>query len=451
MKSFMKIVMVVVVMVMVLSSFGCQPAPTAAPAQPAQPAEPTKAPEAAKTTTVRVLTMQQAGPTPEEMNAIVAEFNKANADVKVEIEYVSYDALHDKIVTAMASTPPAYDVVLVDDPWYAEFAKAGYIKDVTSQLTDDMKTKVFKAAWDISTVGGKTYGMPWLLDQKYFFYNEKMLKDAGISAPPTTWEELIDQAKILKDKKIVEYPIVWSWAQAEAAICDWVAILYGNGGTWLDDKGAPAFNNDKGVEALTWMVKTMDDGYTNPASISYVEEDVRNVFSQGKAAFALNWNYMFDMANFSDKESKVTGQVKVAPIPVFKSTLDAGTKSSSINGSMAFSVVATSPNADAAWKYVVYLTSEDVQNRYSAHLLPIWQSSFEGDAGKKLEAFSPTTAVMVPAFNAQFPFAHVRPRASFYPEASKSLQLALQLALTKQKSPKEALDEVAAKWVELNK
>ena len=57
---------------------------------------------------------------------------------------------------------------------------------------------------------------------------------------------------------------------------------------------------------------------------------------------------------------------------------------------MGFGVVSTSPNVDEAWKYVTYLTSEDVQNRYSAHLLPIWKTSFEGDAGKKLESHRPS-------------------------------------------------------------
>ncbi len=151
--------------------------------------------------------------------------------------------MHDKITTAMASKPPAYDVFLVDDIWYAEFAKKGYLADVSSKITQDMKDKIFPAAWDITTVGGKAYGMPWLLDQKYFFYNEKILKDAGFTAPPKTWEELLDQARAIKEKGLVEYPIVWSWGQAEAAVCDWVTLLYGNGGTLMDDKGKPAFNN----------------------------------------------------------------------------------------------------------------------------------------------------------------------------------------------------------------
>jgi multiple sugar transport system substrate-binding protein len=128
-----------------------------------------------------------------------------------------------------------------------------------------------------------------------------------------------------------------------------------------------------------------------------------------------------------------------------------GAQSASINGSMGFSVAATSPNPDAAWKYIEFLTSESIQNQYSAHLLPMWSTSYEGENLTKLEAYTPANAVTVPMFNEQFPFAHVRPKVAYYPEASKALQLALQEALTKQKTPEQALNDAAAKWVELAK
>jgi multiple sugar transport system substrate-binding protein len=157
---------------------------------------------------------------------------------------------------------------------------------------------------------------------------------------------------------------------------------------------------------------------------------------------------MFDLVNFNTEESQVTGQIKMALMPAFAGS---GVDSSSINGSMGFSVAATSANKDAAWKYVEFLTSEDVQNRYSAHLLPIWQTSFEGENLTKLEGYTPAAATTVPMFSAQFPFAHVRPKVPYYPEASKALQLALQEALTKQKTPEQALNDAAAKWVDLAK
>lgn len=426
---FLKTVFALVFVIALLTS-ACQPGQASGPA------------------TVRVLSMEQAGPTVDEMNAIVGEFNKANPNIDVQIEYVSYDALHDKITTAMAAQPPAYDVFLVDDIWYAEFAKAGYLMDATSRITSAMKSEIFPASWDITTVAGKTYGMPWLLDEKYFFYNEKLLNQAGFTAPPKTWEEMLTQAQAIKDQGIVEYPIVWSWGQYEAAICDWVTLLYGNGGNLVDDSGKAAFNNETGVQTLTWMLKTIDDGLTNPSSVSYVEEDVRNVFSQGKAVFATNWVYMYDLVNFNTEQSTVTGQVKMGLMPAFQGS---GVQSATINGSMGFSVAGTSPNQDAAWKYVEFLTSKDVQNRYSAHLLPIWQTSFQGDSLETLKGYTPANAATVPAFNEQFPFAHVRPKVPFYPEGSKAIQLALQEALTKQKTPQQALDDAAAKWNELVK
>jgi multiple sugar transport system substrate-binding protein len=235
MKTISRFAVLLFALTLVLSAVGCQP-------KQAGPA------------TVHVLAMEQAGPTVDEMNAIVEEFNKSNPNVEVLIDYVSYDALHDKITTAMASDPPAYDVFLVDDIWYAEFADKGYILDVSERVSQDAKDKIFAAAWEITSVQGKIYGMPWLLDQKYFYYNEELLKQAGFDAPPKTWEELLDQSKAVKDQGIVEYPIVWSWGQYEAAICDWVTLLFGNGGALMDEAGKPVFNDATGVNTLTWMV-----------------------------------------------------------------------------------------------------------------------------------------------------------------------------------------------------
>lgn len=398
---------------------------------------------------VRVLAMQQAGPTPDEMNAIVAEFNEANPNINVSIEYVSYDALHDKIVTSMASNPPAYDVILVDDIWAAEFADSGYLWDVTDQITDEMKSGIFESAWGITTVNGRTYGMPWLLDAKYFYYNEELLQQAGFNEPPRTWEELAEMSRAIKEQGIVEYPIVWSWAQAEAAICDLVTVITGNGGSFTDESGQPTFNNEAGVQALEWMVGTLEEGLSNPASISYVEEDVRNVFSSGNAVFATNWLYMYELANLNPDESQINGKVKMALMPVFESQLQAGTESATINGSMGFGVVDKSPNKEAAWEYVKFLTSLPVMQKYAAHLLPIWANAYEGESLQTLQQLNPAAEVTVPMFSEQFPFANVRPKVPYYPEGSKALQLAMQKALTGQSTPQEALDEAAATWNEL--
>ncbi len=439
-------------LIFALAAAGCaapQSSATQAPAGTQAPAATQPAAQSSgKQATVRVITMDQAAMSTDQFDEVAKEFMAANPDIKVEMTYVPYEQVHDKVVTGLAANPPAYDVIMVDVVWYDEFVKAGYLADITSKITPDMKSNIFPAAWNVVTRGGKAYGMPWLLDTKYLYYNMDILKQAGFDNPPKTWEELLTQAKAIKDKGLVEFPIVWSWAQAEASICDFTALLYGNGGKFLDDSGKPVFNDEKGVQVLTWMKKTLDDGLSNPASPTDLEGNTQDVFSQGKAAFILNWLSTFDYVNFNTEKSLVTGKVGITNVPVFES-VGGNPPSASVDGSTGFSVTATSPNQDAAWKYLEYLTSLPTQMKYSSNMLPVWQTAFQGDNLTTLENATKGGKITVPAFKNQFQYAILRPNIAYYNEGSTALQLALQQALTGQMDPKAALDQAAAKWTEL--
>jgi multiple sugar transport system substrate-binding protein len=406
--------------------------------------------QAAGPVTIHVLTMDQAGLKPAEIDQIARDFEAKNPDIKVSMEYLAYDNVHDKITTGMAAKPPAYDAAMIDVIWPDEFIKAGYLLDVTNRVTPDMKSGMFPASWNGVTRNGKIYGMPWLMDVKYFMYNKDMLQKAGIANPPATWEELVDQAKTIKDKKVAEFPIIWSWNQKEGVVCDYAVLLFGNGGSFVDASGKPAFNNDKGVQVLTWMKQTIDDGLTNPSSVSSDENAVEADFLAGKSAFAVNWLFQYSDSNDASK-SQIVGQAAFAPMPVFKAGMDAGVKGSSVDGSSSFAIMATTPYPDQTWKFLTYLASNEVQMKYSKEMLPVWQTDFQGDALKTLEGATPTNPITVPAFLAQFPYANERPTVPYYNEASAALQLAIQEALTGVKSPKDALDAAAAKWVELAK
>ena len=144
--------------------------------------------------TIRMISMKQAGWTPAEYDQIIAEFQEEYPDVEVELTLVGYDALHDKLITSISSTNPAYDVILVDDIWYAQFAEAGWLMDVTDRISSDMEDEVYDKAWEIVGYNDKLWGLPWLLDLEYFFYNEELLAEAGIENPPTTWEEVVEQS-----------------------------------------------------------------------------------------------------------------------------------------------------------------------------------------------------------------------------------------------------------------
>jgi multiple sugar transport system substrate-binding protein len=453
MHSHSRFVYLCVILTVMLVAVGCQTAATAAPNATAAPATAVSNATAAPTVagapvTIHILTQDQAGMKPAEIDQIARDFEALNPEIKVSMEYVGYDAIHDKIVTAMAANPPGYDASMIDVIWPDEFIKAGYLLDVTDRVTPEMKAGIFPASWNGVTRDGKIYGMPWLMDVKYFMYNKDILAKAGIANPPTTWEELVTQANTIKEKGLAEYPITWSWNQKEGVVCDFTVLLFGNGGAFLDANSKPIFNNEKGVQVLTWMKQTIDEGITNPSAVSSDEGAVEASFLAGKAAFAVNWMNQYADSNNPDS-SQIVGKAAFAPMPVFAAGAAAGIKSASVDGSSSFAIMATSPYKDQVWKFLVYLTSNEVQMKFSAEMLPIWQNDFTGALLTELEGKTPTNPVTVPAFLAQFPYANERPTVPYYNEGSAALQLAIQEALTGVKSPKDALDEAAAKWVAL--
>lgn len=380
-------------------------------------------------TQLNALFMSQAAYSESDVRAMTSDFEKANPDVTINLEFVPYEALHDKIIAARGAGSDGYDVVLFDDMWPAEFAKFGLLKDITSQVSADEKAKVFDGAWSTVSWDKKLWGMPWILDTKYLFYNKAMLAKAGIANPPTTWQQVMDQSKILQDKGIVKYPLVWSWSQAEALVCDYTTLVSAFGGQFYQN-GKLNFSDAGSVKAVTFMKESLDKGVTNPNSREYLEEDVRKVFSNGDAAFALNWTYMYNMAN-DPKQSKVAGDVGIVPAP---SELPG--KVAAMNGSMGLGVTQTSAHQDQAWQYVRYLTSQPVQDKYAKLSLPVWKSSYDDPAVQKGQ--EPLIAAAKKSLDVML----MRPITADYSRLSNGLQQQLQQVLQGQQTPQSAMDAV---------
>ena len=389
------------------------------------------APVAAETT-INALFMAQAAYSEADVRAMTAGFEKANPDITVNLEFVPYEGLRDKTLLAQGSG--GYDVVLFDVIWPAEFATNHVLMDVTDRVTPEMNKGIFPGAWTTVDYQGRKYGLPWILDTKYLFYNKDILAKAGIASPPKTWAELVQDAKTIKEKGILEQPIAWSWAQAEAAVCDYATLVDAYGGKFLDNHGKPSFQTGGGLQALQYMAQTVKDGITNPNSKEFLEEDVRKVFQNGEAAFALNWTYMYNQAN-DPKESKVAGKVGVAPAPGVEGVSTA----SAVNGSMALGITATSKHPEEAWKYLVHMTSQPVQNAYAKLSLPVWASSYDDAAVTKGQE------ELIAAAKVSLPLMFPRPTTPHYQELSNALQVAIQQAVLGTESPENALKTAADK------
>ena len=385
---------------------------------------------------LRALFMKQAGYSEDDIRAMTASFQKANPDISVTADFVAYEALHDKIVAAAPAG--TYDVVLIDVIWPAEFATKNIVADVSDKWPQSWKDQMLPGAVATPQYDGKLYGVPWILDTKYLFANTAHLRQAKVDEGQLeTWDGVLKAARSLKDAGVVQYPLVWSWQQAEALICDYTQLLGAFGGQFLDDSGQPAFNQGGGVQALEFMRQSLVDGLSNPGSTQSLEEDVRRIFSAGQASMALNWTYMYGLAD-DPKQSKVAGDVAVRQTPAGPSGQRPG-----VNGSMAVAVASNSGNQSAAWKYITHLTSQPVQDEYALSSLPVWKSSYDDPKVVK------TNPAVVPQAKKQLADLILRPQVESYNQMSQALQAEIQNALLGKKTPQKAMDDAASQASDL--
>jgi multiple sugar transport system substrate-binding protein len=413
--------LVYVLILLALLAYACS-GPAAQPQVPAQPVQT----EAPKKITLRALYMKQAGYQESDITAITKEYTDKNPDVDVQLDFVSYEALHDKIVTVAASKAGTYDVVLIDCVWPAEFAAAGFIQDVTSRITPEMQKDIWPGALGAVTYKGKLYGMPWLNDVLYLYYNDEMLQKAGYTAPPKTWSELKDMSMAAKQKGIVQYPFIEYFKQEEGLTIAYAYYLAAFGGKFFDENDNPVFNSPEGKAALDYMVTGVKDGMYNPASMESTYEEVRGNYSQGEALFSVNWTYQLNLSN-DPKESKIAGKSKIALMPGEK------IPSATINGGMGLAIMSDSKNPDKAWDYILYMSSKDVQKRFAANALPIWISLFDDPDLVKAQVDFITLSKQ------QYQYMINRPLVPFYSETSKILARELQSALNGSKTTEQAL------------
>ena len=121
----------------------------------------------------------------------------------IEIEAIETNQLQrTRIPAALLSNDPPDIFQAWGGGEIVEQVEAGYLKDITDQT----KTEVANigSAAGIWQVDGKQYGLPFRMGIEGFWYNKDMFTQAGIAAPPTTFDEL--NAAVTKLKADQRHP-----------------------------------------------------------------------------------------------------------------------------------------------------------------------------------------------------------------------------------------------------
>jgi multiple sugar transport system substrate-binding protein len=214
----------------------------------------------------------------------------------------------------VANTSPA-QAAEVDWSWVGQFGSAGWFKPLNDKIPAETVADIPTA--EIFRFGGKLLGLPYNNDFRILIYNSAHLKEAGVSAPPKTPQELLDAAKAIKAAGIAQYPIGLPLSATEGTSTAWYLLTMAFGGDLFDANFNPLFTdkNSGGYKALEFVAAALKEGLIDPAATGLKDVEVQELFKSGAISFDVA-GWAGNLAVYSDAtKSKVASEVAAALMP----------------------------------------------------------------------------------------------------------------------------------------
>ena len=292
------------------------------------------------------------------VNAIMREFEAQNPGTTVAFTADPAGQYNQKLLARFIGGDSP-DALFTREETMSDWAESGFIRPLTEfdglkELVETVKPN----SRNSMTYKGEIWALPYYTDHIAFMYNADLLDKAGISAPPTTWDELLAQSKKIMAAGLLPHPLVVPMKGNSALY--WWAAIYGMGGGLFDETGAPRFGSgpSDSLRLLEFLVDAGKQGVLDQASLQMGSPELRQAFMAGQVAFAPAPR--FDLKLFNDPgKSTVAGNVKQMLFPGF----DAGGPHGTLGWTHLYSVAAKTDHAEAAWNLIRHISSPASQKR----------------------------------------------------------------------------------------
>jgi multiple sugar transport system substrate-binding protein len=293
---------------------------------------------------------------------LLTAFETENPGISIQDETLpsSTDEQHQFYVINLEGRSADFDVLSMDVIWVPEFARAGWLLDISAVMTVEDAEDFFSGPLEAVTYNGAVYALPWYIDAGVLYYRKDLLSKYGWS-PPGTWDELVACAQKISSKETGLYGFVWQGKQYEGLVCNALEYCWSNGGTVLHD-GEIMIESPANSHALQFMRDLIVRYRVTPPLVSTAtEETTRHLFGNGNALFMRNWPYAWHL--FEQPGSRVKGLVGVSMLPSFPGHEPAATL-----GGWQLGINKHSRHPAAAQKLIQYLTSPGAQKHLALRL-----------------------------------------------------------------------------------
>ena len=358
---------------------------------------------------------------PGEYHYVMAEeYMAAHPEVKINLRTVQFPDMVNDLARAIA-TNDAPDITYIDNPEVALFASRGLLMDLSPYIeaSDVVKKEdIFPGPLASVTYDGGIYGIPRGANTIALYYNADMFRAAGLDpdAPPQTWDELYEAAKVLTKPEDNVYGLAFSANGNEEGTFQFLPWVQMTGGDYdnIDTPGAE--------RALTLWKAFIDERLASPDTLIRGQWDSTGTFNAGNAAMSISGPW--EIPRMSE-EAQFDWRVALLPVP------EEGAQRASALGEGDNVILANTDQPDAAFAFLEFLYADMDRVWNDFGYLPA--SAVEVSDPKFPEAYA--------VFAESMKYARNRGPSPDWPQISKAVQTAIQSALTGQATPADALAE----------
>ncbi|MCP1573449.1 sn-glycerol 3-phosphate transport system substrate-binding protein [Herbaspirillum rubrisubalbicans] len=213
------------------------------------------------------------------IDSMVADFEKANPDIKVKAIYAgTYQESIVKALTAFkGGTPPTLAVLLSTDLFTLIDENAIVPIDSLASSADDKKwiAGFYKGFMENSQTEGKTWGIPFQRSTIVMYYNKNLFKEAGLNPDqaPANWNDMVEAAKKLTKRDASGNVSQWGVKIPSTGFGYWMfqAMSASNDTILMNSAGTKTYFDQPGaVQALQhWVDLTTRDKVMPAGSIEW--------------------------------------------------------------------------------------------------------------------------------------------------------------------------------------
>lgn len=387
--------------------------------------------------TLEFWTMQLQPQFTEYFNQTIANFEKENPTVKVRWVDVPWSAMESKILGAV-SAKTAPDVVNLNPDFASLLAGRNAWLDLdASRIPEQVRSTYLPNIWKSGVLDGKSFGIPWYLTTGVTIYNTDLLKKAGIAKPPTTYTELAQVAKQVK-QKTGKFAFFVTFVPEDSA--EVLQSLVQMGVTLVDAQGKAAFNNDKGKAAFEYWVDLYKGGFLPQDVLVQGHRRAIELYQSGDTALLASGPQF--LKAIAENAPSIGAVSAVAP----QITGPNGKKTVAV---MNLVVPRDSKRPDDAVKFALFVTNSQNQLAFAkaANVLPSSVDALNDSYFKSVPADAPTAdkARIVSASGLEKAELLIPPLKDVK-KLQKAIYDNLQAAMLGEKSVEQAVADAAAAW-----